>query len=320
MARISKFQARGVIPACLTPFREDLSIDEGSYRRHLRDIASVAGVSAVCANGHAGEVSSLTFDEQKRIAAVTKEVLGDALPTIIGVFTNSSLEAAKIARMAQDESADALLVFPPDILGLEGHMRPASIIEHFRYIMQASDLPIIAFQYPFASRLSYPLETLLELCQLYPQIRAIKDQYGDGKVHERHIRELAALDKPVKVLTTHSTWLLASLALGCQGVLSGAGSVIANLQVALFQAVQKGDLRKAQEINDQIYPTVRAFYDSPLFDQHNRMKEALVILRRLERAVVRPPLVKLTDQEIEKIGCFLELAGLRAENAYAKVA
>jgi 4-hydroxy-tetrahydrodipicolinate synthase len=308
------------MPACLTPFREDLSIDEGSYRRHLRDIASVAGVSAICANGHAGEVSSLTFDEQKRVAAVTKEVLGDAIPTIIGVFTNSSLEAAKIARMAQDEGADAILAFPPDILGLEGHMRPASIIEHFRYITDASDLPIIAFQYPFLSRLSYPLETLLELCQRYPQIRAIKDQYGDGKVHERHIRELGALDKPVNVLTTHSTWLLGSLALGCHGVLSGAGSVIANLQVALFQAVQRGDLRKAQEINDQIYPTVRAFYDSPLFDQHNRMKEALVILRRLEHAVVRPPLVKLTDQEIAKIRHFLELAGLHAENAYAKVA
>jgi 4-hydroxy-tetrahydrodipicolinate synthase len=245
MARISKFQPRGVMPACLTPFREDLSIDEGSYRRHLRDIASVAGVSAICANGHAGEVSSLTFDEQKRVAAVTKEVLGDAVPTIIGVFTNSSLEGAKIARMAQDEGADAILVFPPDILGLEGHMRPASIIEHFRYITQASDLPIIAFQYPFVSRLSYSLETLLELCQRYPQIRAIKDQYGDCKVHERHIRELAALDKPVSVLTTHSTWLLGSLTLGCHGVLSGAGSVIANLQVALFQAVQNGNLRKA---------------------------------------------------------------------------
>ena len=320
MARISTFTAKGVIPACLTPFREDFSIDEKAYRRHLEDIASVAGISAICANGHAGEVSSLTFDEQKRIAAVTREVLGNAVPAIIGVFTNSSLEAAKIARMAQDEGADALLVFPPDILGLDGHMRPASIIEHFRYITQASDLPIIAFQYPFASRLAYPLETLLELCRRYPQIRAIKDQYGDGKVHERHIRELGALDKPVNVLTTHSTWLLGSLALGCQGILSGAGSVIANLQVALFQAVQAGDLKKAREINDQIFPTVRAFYDSPLFDQHNRMKEALVILRRLDRAVVRPPLVKLTEPEIETIRHFLDLAGLHSENAHAKVA
>ncbi len=316
----SNFTAAGVMPACLTPFNSDMSIDERAYRGHLRDIASVAGVSAICANGHAGEVSSLTFDEQRRVAAVTKEVLGSKIPTIIGVFTNSSLEAARLARMAQDEGADALLVFPPDILGLEGNMRPASIIEHFRYITEASDLPIIAFQYPFASRLAYPLETLLELCHRYPAIRAIKDQYGDGKVHERHIRELKALDKPVNVLTTHSTWLLGSLAMGCQGILSGAGSVIAHLQVALFQAVQAGDLAKAQAINEQIHPTVRAFYDSPLFDQHNRMKEALVILGRLERAVVQPPLVKLTAEEIAKIGHYINLAGLTAENAYKKVA
>jgi len=320
MARQSTFVPRGVIPACLTPFDEELRVDEEACRRHLRDIASVNGVSAICANGHAGEVSSLTFDEQRRIAVVTRETLGERMPMIIGVFTNSSLEAARLARMAQDEGADALLVFPPDILGLEGHMRPASIIEHFRYITAASDLPIIAFQYPLASRLAYPLETLLELCHRYPQIRAIKDQYGDGKVHERHVRELAALDSPVNVLTTHSTWLLGSLAMGCQGVLSGAGSVIANLQVALFNAVQDGDLKKAQAVNDRIFPTVRAFYDSPLFDQHNRMKEALVILRRLDRACVRPPLVKISREEIARIAEFLELAGLRPETAYAKVA
>lgn len=320
MSNKSKFVAKGVMPACLTPFKEDMSIDEAAYQKHLSDIASVEGVSAICANGHAGEVSSLTFDEQRRVAAVTKEVLGDRIPTMIGVFTNSSLEAARIARMAEDEGADALLVFPPDILGLEGHMRSASIIEHYRHITEASSLPIVAFQYPLVSRLAFPLETLLELCERYPTIRAIKDQYGDGKVHERHVRELGALSNPVSVLTTHSTWLLGSLALGCQGILSGAGSVIANLQVALFNAVTSGDMTKAREINDRIFPTVRAFYDSPLFDQHNRMKEALVHLGRLERAVVRPPLVKLTQPEIDKIGHFLGLAGLRPETAYAKVA
>ncbi|MBO0904230.1 dihydrodipicolinate synthase family protein [Jiella sonneratiae] len=320
MTQTNQFQARGVMPACLTPFNEDLSVDERGYRRHLEDVASVEGVAAICANGHAGEVSSLTFDEQRRVVAVTKEVLGSRVPTVIGVFTNSSMEAARLARMAQDEGADALLVFPPDILGLEGTMRPASIVEHFRWITEASDLPIIAFQYPLASRLAYPLETLLDLCHRYPQIRAIKDQYGDGKMHERHIRELAALDRPVNVLTTHSTWLLGSLALGCQGILSGAGSVIANLQVALFRAVSEGRLEHAREINDRIFPTVRAFYDSPLFDQHNRMKEALVYLGRMERAVVRPPLVKLTDPEIAKICEMMTLAGLNSETAYAKVA
>lgn len=319
MTHARAFVPEGVIPACLLPFDRDLNIDEPAYRSHLNDIASVEGVSAVTINGHAAEVHALTLDEQKRALVVTRETLGERMPIVAGIFTNSSLEAAHMARTAQDEGADALLVFPPDVMALGGHLRPEMISEHVRRITDASDLPIILFQYPLASNLSYPLGSLLELLSRFPQIRAIKDQIGDGNLHERHIRELHALDQPVKVLTTHSAWLLGSLALGCDGLLSGAGSVIANLQVALFRAVKAGDLRSAQAINDRIYPTVRAFYDHPLLDMHNRMKEALVHLGRLKEAYVRPPLMKLHEAEIEKIGRCLKQAGINPETAYAKV-
>ena len=97
----------------------------------------------------------------------------------------------------------------------------------------------------------------------------------------------------MNVLTTHSAWLFSSLVLGCNGLLSGSGSVIADLQAELFQAVQRNDLAAAQALNDRIYPTARVFYAEPWADMHNRMKEALVLLGRLPRAVVRPPLVKL---------------------------
>jgi 4-hydroxy-tetrahydrodipicolinate synthase len=60
-----------------------------------------------------------------------------------------------------------------------------------------------------------------------PTIRAIKDWCSDPALHERHIRTLAALPRPVTVLTTHSAWLMASLVMGCGGLLSGAGSVVA---------------------------------------------------------------------------------------------
>jgi 4-hydroxy-tetrahydrodipicolinate synthase len=166
----------------------------------------------------------------------------------------------------------------------------------------------------------YPLRTLLELCRRFPQIRAIKDFCGDGKLHERHIRELHALDRPVKVLSTHSAWLMSSLVLGCDGLLSGAGSVIANLQVALFEAVQAGDLQRARTINDRIYPCTRAFYDAPLVDMHNRMKHALVYLGRLPAAHVRPPLVPLEAAEVTKIERCMKQAGLTPETAYALVA
>ena len=116
-----------------------------------------------------------------------------------------------------------------------------------------------------------------------------------------HIRTLQSLPRPVNVLTTHSAWLFSSLVLGCNGLLSGSGSVIADLQAQLFRAVQGNDLAEAKRLNDRIYPTARVFYAEPWADMHNRMKEALVLLGRLPRAVVRPPLVKLSRAEIDRI-------------------
>ena len=62
MPRHKNYLPRGVIPAALLPFNEDFSIDEASYRSHLRDIAAVEGISAVTINAHASEVASCSFD------------------------------------------------------------------------------------------------------------------------------------------------------------------------------------------------------------------------------------------------------------------
>jgi 4-hydroxy-tetrahydrodipicolinate synthase len=114
----------------------------------------------------------------------------------------------------------------------------------------------------------------------------------------------------VNVLTTHSSWLFSSLVLGCKGLLSGSGSVIAELQAKLFRAVQAGDLAEAKQLHERITPTAEVFYAEPWVDMHNRMKEALVLLGRLPRAVVRPPLVKLPAAEIDRIRAALVAAGL----------
>jgi 4-hydroxy-tetrahydrodipicolinate synthase len=122
------------------------------------------------------------------------------------------------------------------------------------------------------------------------------------------------------VLTTHSAWLMSSLTMGAGGLLSGAGSVIADLQVALFEAVQAKDLTRAQAVNDRIYPLAQAFYAPPFLDMHNRMKECLVLLGRLDKAVVRPPLMKLPDGEIARLQVALDEAGIGREGAFAEAA
>jgi 4-hydroxy-tetrahydrodipicolinate synthase len=292
----------------LLPFNDDLTIDENSFRSHLRDVVATAGISAITINAHSTEVASCSFDEQRRILDIAQDEIGARLPIINGIWADGSLEAARIARMAADGGASALLVFPPAPFTLQ--QSPEMALAHFKRIAEASDLPIIVFQYPLATGQGYPSETLLKMVAEVPAIRAIKDWSGNVPQHEIHIRMLQSLPRPVNVLSTHSAWLFSSLVLGCSGLLSGSGSVIADLQAQLFRAVQDNDLAAAKRLNDRIYPLARVFYAEPWADMHNRMKEALVLLGRLPRAIVRPPLVKLGASEIERIREALVEAGL----------
>ena len=296
----------GVIPAVLLPFHEDLSIDESSYRAHLRDVASAEGLSAITVNAHASEVASCTFDEQRRVLELSREEL--KLPIVNGIYADGSLEAARLAKMAEEGGASALLVFPPAIYTFG--QRPEMALAHFKRIADATPLPLILFQYPLAGGQGYPLATLTRILDEVPSVRAIKDWCANAQQHERQIRLLQSRARPVNVLTTHSSWLLSSLVLGCNGLLSGSGSVIADLQAKLFRAVRSGDMKLAKELHDRITPTAEVFYAEPWVDMHNRMKEALVLLGKLPRAVVRPPLAKLSAQEIERIRLALVAAGL----------
>ncbi len=308
MARHRDYLPHGVIPAVLLPFNEDLSIDEASYRAHLRDVAAVEGISAITTNAHASEVAACSFEEQRRVLAITQDEIGERLPIVNGVYTESALEAARIARMAHDGGASALLVFPSGVFSFG--QRPEMAVEHFRRIADVTDLPLIVFQYPLAGGQGYPLPTLLKIIEAVPSVRAIKDWSANPQLHERQIRELQSRTPPVNVLTTHSAWLMSSLVLGCNGLLSGSGSVIADLQAQLFRAVQANDLAAARRINDRIWPTAEVFYSEPWVDMHNRMKEALVLMGKLPRATVRPPLAKLSEAEIGRIRDALIAAGL----------
>ncbi len=98
MPRDMNWVPQGVIPAVLLPFNEDLSIDEASFRAHLRDVASVEGLSAITINAHSTEVASCTFDEQKRVLAIARDEIGGRLPIVHGVYAEGSLEAARIAK------------------------------------------------------------------------------------------------------------------------------------------------------------------------------------------------------------------------------
>lgn len=294
-----QFQPAGVIPAALMAWTPELEMDLPGLRRHLRDVAGIDGVSAICVNGHASEVMACSEEEQAAILSTAVEEIGGRMPVVGGCWSESSITAARHAKRWTGLGASALLVVPPSAFGKGAQLRPEMVIEHYSRIADASELPLIIFQYAGAQ--AHSVDTLLRLAERIPTIRAIKDYCGDPVVHEETVRQLQNGPRQVQVLTAHSSWLLQSLALGCAGILSGAGSTIAPMQVELFRAMQAGDLTRARAANERLHVMNDAFYHAPAADQHNRMKEAQVLLGKFANAAVRPPLMKLPASEVARI-------------------
>jgi 4-hydroxy-tetrahydrodipicolinate synthase len=303
------FRFEGCIPANLLPFRSDLEIDEPAYREHLRWLADTPGVTAIVANGHAAEVSSLAREERKRALAVALEEVGGALPIIGGIYSDGTREAVELARDAKAAGATGLLVFPPTIFMWGAQLKPEMALRHFSALADGVDLPLIVFEYPPASGIGYSPETLAELCKI-PSVVGVKDWSNDIVAYERNLRALRSAGRPVAMLSSFTMSLLATFLLGADGCISGMGSVAADLQAELLAAVKAGRLEEARRINDRLAPLVAVFYAPPFVDMHNRMKEALAILGRIPEAHVRPPLTPVSDDERHRIRLGLRAAGL----------
>ena len=300
----------GVIPANLLPFDADLKIDEGNYRRHIRYLMDTEGVSGITTNAHASEVATLTLGEQQRSLNITLDEVAGKVPVICGVYEDGTNKAAEIARMAEREGADSLLIFPSAVFDYGSQMRPEMAYGHYATIAEATSLPMVAFVYPTTSGLRIETDALIRICGEVENVIAVKEWSNDIVAYESNYRALKALDKEISVLSSFSKALLASLCVGADGILSGHGSLIADLHVEIFDAVKRGDLVAARQVSDRIYPLVNVFYAAPFLDMHNRMKEALAILGRIDEAHVRPPLRRISDAERGEIRRVVSEAGL----------
>jgi 4-hydroxy-tetrahydrodipicolinate synthase len=282
-----RIPSRSVIPAALTPFTTDLQLSRPDFRRHLEALADVRGVTAIMVNGAAGEDAALSRDERRSLVAEAVAAVGNRTAIIAAVRElRGDPDLGALAKDAAAEGASALMIMPPPNkadLAWEGANR------RFQRIFAATDLPLAVYH------TAYTTETLARITG-FPAVFAIKEGGGDPAAFAQNLRAVRAARSDVALWSTNSRWLLADLALGADGILSGMGSVSADWHVALLEAVAQSDLAAARRVHERMLPLVTAFY-RPGQNPHTRMKYALARLGRLTSDIVRPPLQPLDETE-----------------------
>ncbi len=160
---------KGVITALVTPFNGG-QLDEKGFRENVH-FQLEGGVDALLALGTTGEGATLTTDERRRITEIL--VQESKVPTLIEVGDSSTARAITKIQEGEKEGVQGVLAIAPY------YNRPSQegLFRHFEALASASSLPIILYNQPKRTGVSFTVETLIRLAEI-KNIIGIKDASG----------------------------------------------------------------------------------------------------------------------------------------------
>jgi 4-hydroxy-tetrahydrodipicolinate synthase len=304
-----QLKLKGVIPAIILPLNPDYSIDEKGFRRHIKRVVSVKGVTGIVCNAHASEVTLLNREERKRVLQIVCEEVNEKVPVIAGVYGESTQSVIECGQDAKKGGADAILIMPPFSFFWGATQYPNVIFDYFSAIDRAVNLPFVIFQYAHWTNCNYDCQTLIKLAKIKNFI-AIKNAINDPRRYEEEYRCLKTVRPEISFLNANDIQILSYFSIGSDGALVGYACLAPEFIVGLYEAVEKGDLRKANEINDRMYPLTKAIYSHPRLNWHTRIKDALVMMNEIKCAAARPFLPPISNDERKNIRRALIDSGL----------
>jgi 4-hydroxy-tetrahydrodipicolinate synthase len=288
---------RGCGTAIVTPFTPAGEIDERALRTFI-DWQVEQGVHMIIPCGSTGEAVTMTAAEQRRVVEITVEQVRGRIPVIAGAGSNDTRRAIATSREMQAAGATHLLHVTP----MYNKPPQRALVAHFRAIADACDLPIVIYNVPGRTAINLEASACLELAA-DPRFVAVKEASGSVAQIATIIRERP---EHFAVLSGDDGLTLPVMALGGDGIISVVSNVMPAEMSALCEAMLRGDLIAARELDARLAPvTDAAFLESNPIPA----KAMLAMLGRMHD-VLRLPLLPLADAFRPRVRTVLAQAGL----------
>ena len=287
----------GSCPALVTPFDQNGNIDYDAFGRQI-DYQLAAGVDAVCVCGTTGE--SATMSIREHIAAVDYCVkrVDHKVKVIAGAGSNDTSAAVYLSLHAQDSGADALLHVTP----YYNKCSQTGLIKHYEYIADRVELPVIMYNVPSRTGVSFTASTYQQLAQ-HPRINGVKEASGNFSLLA-HTRFLCPED--FYVWSGNDDQVVPMMSLGAKGVISVASNIIPDVMLRMSHLCLDNDFQAACELQIQYMDLIDA-----LFCEVNPIPvKAAMNLMGLEAGILRLPLCDMSDANRNTLKASMERMGL----------
>ncbi|WP_417729983.1 dihydrodipicolinate synthase family protein [Rosistilla oblonga] len=237
---------QGIVPPLVTPLSNQDALD-GDGLQQLIEHQIDAGVDGLFVLGTTGEGPSLSASLRAEMIAQSGRLIDGRVPMYVGITDTSLVDAVKLAGVAAEAGAAAVVAAPPFYF-------PAGQTElrgWFQRLADALPLPLLLYNMPSCTKIAIELPTVEALID-HPNIVGLKDSSGDLKYLGEAVQLAAARRPDWPVLVGPEALLVEAMGLGAVGGVAGGANLAPKLFTELFAAVQ----RKDQATIDRLQPIV----------------------------------------------------------------
>lgn len=276
----------GTCTALITPYDQNGAINYESFGA-LIDSQIAAGMDALCVCGSTGEAATMSIREHIAAVEFCVKHVNHRVKVIAGTGSNDTSVAVYLTQHAQDSGADAALLVTP----YYNKATQAGLIKHYEYIAERVDLPIILYNVPSRTGVSFTAETYQVLSQ-NPKINGVKEASGNFSLlaHARHL-----CPEDFYIWSGNDDQVVPMMALGAKGVISVASHVIPEVMIQMTHLCLEGNFQEASKLQIEYMDLIDA-----LFVEVNPIPvKAALNLMGQNAGTLRLPLCELSGEHLE---------------------
>ncbi|MBI3078305.1 MAG: 4-hydroxy-tetrahydrodipicolinate synthase [Deltaproteobacteria bacterium] len=281
---------RGAIVALVTPFR-DGKVDERALQA-LIEFQVANGTHAIVPCGTTGESATLSHEEHDRVIALTVEAVAGRIPVYAGTGSNSTAEAIRMTRHAEQVGANGALLVTPY------YNKPTQegLYQHYRAVAESTSLPLILYNVPGRTSVNMLPETVARLAQL-KNVVAVKEASGSLA---QATEILTLCGEGFSVLSGDDPITLPILAVGGRGIVSVVSNIAPRDVSDLCNAWDAGDLKRARDLHLRMFPLAQAMF---LETNPIPVKTALAMMGKITEEFRSPlcPMAAGTRAKLDKV-------------------
>jgi 4-hydroxy-tetrahydrodipicolinate synthase len=274
---------KGVGTALLTPFNEDYSIDYISYEKLLKYQLDNK-IDYVVVLGTTGETPTITTEEKEKLIDFTMQFINGKCKVIVGTGSNNTLSVIENNKLAEKYKADGVLIVNP----YYNKSSQKGLVEHYKYISERTNLPIILYNVPGRTGMNILPDTLLEIANNCKNVVAIKEASGDIS---QIAKIIANAPNNFSVISGNDDQTLPVISLGGIGVISVFSNVFPREMKMIVDACLNNSWNEARKLNNQYLKMMNLLFIESSPSPAKFVAEKLGLMKN----ILRLPLIPVSD-------------------------